>query len=56
MCEAFATFWVLWMNARGEAYFFCDNDCLREWLERNLDDVGREIRWEMAQMREQEEC
>jgi hypothetical protein len=40
MCEAVTAQWVLWANWRWDTVrFFCDNDCLRRWLERCRDDV-----------------
>jgi hypothetical protein len=39
MCEALTAQWVLWANWRGDLRHFCDDDCLRRWLERCLDEV-----------------
>lgn len=25
--------WVMWANWRGNVMYFCDDDCLRRWLE-----------------------
>jgi hypothetical protein len=33
MCESLAKQWVLWANWRGDLRHFCENDCLRRWLE-----------------------
>jgi len=40
MCERLTVQWVCWINWRCEPMrFFCDNDCLRRWLDRCLDET-----------------
>ena len=35
MCEALTDDWVVWGAAYvEEVYYFCDNDCLAQWLVR----------------------
>jgi hypothetical protein len=40
MCEALEVQWVLWANWRGDLRHFCDDECLRQWLDRCLDEVS----------------
>jgi len=48
MCEAVTPNWVLWSNARGETYYFCDSDCLSQWIKRQLRDIAMEINFDCA--------
>ena len=47
MCDAVSLHWVRWQNARGDQRYFCDNDCLAQWIERTHANVPREIALEL---------
>jgi hypothetical protein len=38
-CEALTAHWVLWSNAAGDAYVFCDSECMARWMERAMHEV-----------------
>ena len=44
MCHAVTgVHWVLWQNAHGWRLYFCDNDCLAQWLTRGRVRAIREV-------------
>ena len=43
MCEAGTRRWVYWQQASGEHHYFCDNDCLTQWIIRSRAIVCAEV-------------
>jgi hypothetical protein len=42
VCQAVTQHWVVWGASHvEEVYYFCDNDCLGQWLERGRDEACR---------------
>jgi hypothetical protein len=31
-CQAGVTTWICWHSWRGDPHYFCDNECLAQWL------------------------
>jgi hypothetical protein len=52
--------WVRWQNERGMQHYFCDNECLTQWIQCGLDTICQEIAVEhramLAAMREKRMC
>jgi hypothetical protein len=38
-CGAFTKRWIRWSNAAGAKHWFCDNDCLTQWIARQAEDA-----------------
>jgi hypothetical protein len=49
-CDAVTLHWIRWQNWRGGTCYFCDNDCLAQWIARGLVNVWREARLEHEYM------
>lgn len=45
-CEYEGRDGVMWVNSSGKAFVFCDNDCLREWINKGEERIVREIHQE----------
>ena len=43
ICREVTLQWVEWRNWQGMQRYFCDNDCLAQWIERMREDIAREI-------------
>ena len=50
-CDAVDVVWVRWQNSHGAVRYFCDNDCLSQWIARGLENIGREIALEHVVLR-----
>jgi hypothetical protein len=48
-CDAGTLHWVLWQNSQGAWVYFCDNDCLVQWIEWQRDNACREVALECQQ-------
>ena len=53
-CDRVDVVWVCWQNERGATHFFCDNDCLIQWIARGLDRIRREAALEHVVLRRME--
>ena len=50
-CERVDVRWVRWQNERGSVRYFCDNDCLVQWIARGLENIGGRSPWSTWVMR-----
>jgi hypothetical protein len=50
-CDMVSLSWVRWQNDRGWQHYFCDNDCLAQWIARGVVNVAREIQLECLALR-----
>ena len=43
LCNAVTLHWIRWQNWVGAQRYFCDNECLTQWIIRDLENVRRAV-------------